>query len=82
MPLVERTSAQQPPPPPPISVEVLTPRASFTDNIDLEIKVRQHRHLEVINLEDPSRTVVARITVQPHAQFPWHTHPGGRSSST
>ena len=30
----------------------------------------------VLNMPDPSRTVVARITVQPGAQFPWHTHPG------
>lgn len=27
-------------------------------------------------MRDLSRTVVARITVQPGAQFPWHTHPG------
>ena len=27
-------------------------------------------------MTDLSRTVVARITVQPGAQFPWHTHAG------
>jgi quercetin dioxygenase-like cupin family protein len=26
--------------------------------------------------KDPSRTVTARITVQPGAAFGWHTHPG------
>ena len=30
----------------------------------------------VVDMPDLSRTVVARITVQPGAQFPWHTHPG------
>ena len=31
---------------------------------------------DVLDLRDLSRTVIARITVQPGAQFPWHTHPG------
>jgi quercetin dioxygenase-like cupin family protein len=31
---------------------------------------------EVLHVPDLSRAVVARITVQPGAQFPWHTHPG------
>jgi len=31
---------------------------------------------DVINVSDPSRIVTAKITVQPGAQFPWHTHPG------
>jgi hypothetical protein len=30
----------------------------------------------VLNMRDLSRTVIAKITVQPGAQFPWHTHPG------
>jgi quercetin dioxygenase-like cupin family protein len=30
----------------------------------------------VVKAKDPSRTVVARFTVQPGAQFPWHTHAG------
>lgn len=30
----------------------------------------------MINVQDPSRTVVARFTVQPGARFPWHTHVG------
>jgi quercetin dioxygenase-like cupin family protein len=30
----------------------------------------------VIKAKDPSRTLVARFTVQPGAQFPWHTHAG------
>jgi quercetin dioxygenase-like cupin family protein len=31
---------------------------------------------DVVNMRDLSRTVIARITIQPGAQFPWHTHPG------
>ena len=31
---------------------------------------------DVLNMRDLSRSVVARITVQPGAQFPWHTHSG------
>ena len=30
----------------------------------------------VVQVDDPSRTVVVRYTVQPGAQFPWHTHYG------
>jgi quercetin dioxygenase-like cupin family protein len=59
----------------PIAVELLTDRAVFTDDIDLKVKTNDGRS-EVVKVEDPSRMVVARITVQPGAQFPWHTHPG------
>src|SRR5215204_2751676 len=70
-------SAAQQPPPPPIATEVLTPRSVFTDNVDLKLKNKlDGRATEVVNVKDPSRTVVARITLQPGAQFPWHTHPG------
>jgi quercetin dioxygenase-like cupin family protein len=69
------SAAQEPPPP--ISVEPLTGRAVFTDNVDLQIKDKlDGKATEVVNVKDPSRTVTARITVQPGAQFPWHTHPG------
>lgn len=62
---------------PPIAVELLTDRAVFTDDIDLQLKVKlDGTATNVINSKDPSRTVVARVTVQPGAQFPWHTHPG------
>lgn len=70
-------SAAQQPPPPPIAVEFLTPRSVFTDDIRLMFKLMQHRgKTHVVNVPDPSRTVVGRWTVQPGAQFPWHTHPG------
>jgi quercetin dioxygenase-like cupin family protein len=64
-------------PPPPIATEFLTGRAVFTDDVDLKVKFKlDGRATGVVNADDPSRTVVARFTVQPGAQFPWHTHPG------
>jgi quercetin dioxygenase-like cupin family protein len=63
--------------PPPIATEFLTGRAVFTDDVDLKIKIKPDGEAtQVVNARDPSRTVVARFTVQPGAQFPWHTHSG------
>jgi quercetin dioxygenase-like cupin family protein len=73
--------------PQPITSEPLSGRAVFTDDVDLKLKVkldgknsrghhRRHGQRLVVNVKDPSRTFVARFTVQPGAQFPWHTHPG------
>jgi quercetin dioxygenase-like cupin family protein len=70
-------SGAQEPPPPPIATEFLTGRAVFTDDVDLKIKIKPDGEAtQVVRAEDPSRTVVARFTVQPGAQFPWHTHRG------
>jgi quercetin dioxygenase-like cupin family protein len=69
------SGAQQPPPP--ITSEVLTGRAVFTDDVDLKLKFKLDGEATgVVNAQDPSRTVVVRFTVQPGAQFPWHTHAG------
>jgi quercetin dioxygenase-like cupin family protein len=55
----------------------LTGRAVFTDNVDLKLKTKlDGKATDVVKVKDPSRTVTARITVQPGAQFGWHTHPG------
>jgi hypothetical protein len=62
---------------PPIDVEMLTPRSEFTDDVSGQFKVKlDGQATNVLNMSDASRTAVARITVQPGAQFPWHTHPG------
>jgi quercetin dioxygenase-like cupin family protein len=69
------SAAQEPPPP--IATEFLTGRAVFTDDVGVKLKNKlDGKATGVVNAEDPSRTVVARITLQPGAQFPWHTHPG------
>src|ERR687889_90663 len=69
------SAAQQSPPP--IASELLTGRAVFTDDVDLKLKIKRDGHAtDVVKAEDPSRTLVARYTVQPGAQFPWHSHAG------
>jgi quercetin dioxygenase-like cupin family protein len=70
------SAAQQTPPP--IATEFLTGRAVFTDDVDLKLKIKPQDGgpRTVVHSKDASRTLVARFTVQPGAQFPWHTHPG------
>jgi len=69
------SAAQEPPPP--ISTELLTGRATFNADVGLKLKNKlDGEATEVAKAKNASRTVVARITVQPGAQFPWHTHPG------
>ena len=64
-------------PPPPIAAEPLTARSVFPDAIDMKLKLKSHDGgTAVIKVDDPSRTVVVRYTVQPGARFPWHTHYG------
>jgi quercetin dioxygenase-like cupin family protein len=63
--------------PPPIVIETLTPRAVFTDDVAMQARLKlDGEQTGVINIEDPSRMVTIRVTVQPGAQIPWHTHPG------
>ena len=69
------SSAQTPPPP--IATELLTGRAVFTDDVRLKAKIKlDGMKTRVANVWDPSRTVVGKFTVQPGAQFPWHSHRG------
>lgn len=63
--------------PNPIEVELLTSRATFTDDVAVQIRNKFDGHgTDVINLRDASNIVIARLTIQPGAVFPWHTHPG------
>ena len=63
--------------PPTITVEPLSGRAVFTDNVDLKFKIKlDGKKTDVANLKDPSRTQTAKITLEDGARFPWHTHPG------
>jgi quercetin dioxygenase-like cupin family protein len=64
-------------PPPPIAAEPLTARSVFPDQIDMKLKLKSHDGgTTVVNVDDASRTVDVRYTVQPGARFPWHTHYG------
>jgi quercetin dioxygenase-like cupin family protein len=64
-------------PPPPITADPLTARSVFPDEIDMKLKLKHPGGgTMVINVDDPSRTVDVKYTVQPGAQFPWHSHYG------
>ena len=61
----------------PIAFELLTPRSVVVDDISLKFKIKLDRDAtNVVGVKDPSRTVVLRYTVQPGAQFQWHSHAG------
>ena len=64
-------------PPPPIASEPLTARSVFPDEVEMKIKLKHPGGgTMVVNVGDPSRTVDVKYTVQPGAQFPWHSHYG------
>jgi quercetin dioxygenase-like cupin family protein len=66
-----------PTPPAPITVEPLTPRAAFTEQTAMQFRLKlDGRSTDVIKTSNPSHVVTTKITVQPGAQFPWHTHHG------
>jgi quercetin dioxygenase-like cupin family protein len=70
-------SAAVDPPPPPIAGEQLGLRSVSPDAPDMKIKLKSHHGgTTVIHVDDPSRTVVVKYTIQPGARFPWHTHYG------
>lgn len=52
-------------------------RASFTDDVSAQFRVKlDDRATEVINVDDPSDVVTARIAVDPNGPMGWHTHSG------
>src|SRR5215207_6149254 len=67
------SAAQEPPLP---VATPLTDRAGFTDNVDLKFKVKLDDEVTRVKVKKPSRTVVVSFTLEPGAQFPWHTHRG------
>lgn len=61
----------------PIFIESLTGRYPFTDQVAVQMRIKlDGRATNVVNTADPSNVTTLRITVQPNARFPWHTHPG------
>lgn len=68
--------AAQEVPPPPIATELLSGRSVFPDNVDMLLRLKTDGGTEVVKVDDPTRTVTARFTIQPGARFPWHTHAG------
>jgi quercetin dioxygenase-like cupin family protein len=69
-------SAQAEPTPTPVAIEVLTPRAAFTDDASMQLRLKDGHGTNVIKASDPSNIVTTKVTVQPGAQIPWHTHSG------
>ena len=70
-------TAHADPTPTPVAVEVLTPRAAFTDNVAMQTRIKLDGHgTDVIKSADASHVVTTQVTVQPGAQIPWHTHHG------
>jgi quercetin dioxygenase-like cupin family protein len=70
-------AAHADPTPTPIAIEVLTPRAAFTDGVAMQTSLKLDGHgTEVIKSSDASHVVTTKVTVQPGAQIPWHTHHG------
>jgi quercetin dioxygenase-like cupin family protein len=52
-------------------------RGSFTDEVGIKFGVRNPGGKnEIIQVADPSETVVQRILVGPGGQTGWHSHPG------
>src|SRR5262245_742137 len=65
------------PTPQPIAGEQLGNRSVFPDEVEMWIKLKSHDGgATVVKVDDPSRTVVVKYTIQPGARFPWHTHYG------
>jgi hypothetical protein len=61
----------------PITVELLTPLAEFTDDVSILIRNKfPDRRTDALNVRDGSNIATVRVTFQPGAVFPWHTHPG------
>jgi hypothetical protein len=75
--LLSGGTAHANPTPAPVAIEVLTPRAAFTDDVSLQARLKLDGHgTEVIKSPDASRVVTTKVTMQPGAQVPWHTHHG------
>jgi len=61
----------------PIGVEMLSQRHALTDNVSGQIVIGvDGRAQSTVEIDDFSMIATARITIQPGAMFPWHTHPG------
>jgi len=61
----------------PLQVELITPISEFTDDVAIQVRNMFYgRGTDVMNLSDASNIAVAKVTIQPKAVFPWHTHPG------
>ncbi|MBX0295981.1 hypothetical protein [Haloarcula nitratireducens] len=60
-----------------LSVDVLAPHATFTDEVGMALGVTfEQGGDEAAFVRDPSTVVFARVTLDPGGTTGWHTHPG------
>ncbi|QIO21262.1 cupin domain-containing protein [Haloarcula sp. JP-L23] len=60
-----------------LSVEVLAPHATFTDDVGMALGVTfEQGGDEAAFVRDASTIVLARVTLEPGGTTGWHTHPG------
>jgi hypothetical protein len=65
------------PPVDPVTVEFITPRSAFTDDVSINIEVAPDGEpTQQLDIPNPTRVVTVRITLQSGAAFPWNIHPG------
>ena len=75
--LYSGTAQAEPTPPAPVVSEALTPRAAFTDDASMQVRLKvDGRGTNMIKTADLSHIVTNKVTVQPGGQIPWHTHHG------
>lgn len=51
-------------------------RGNFSDAIDAKFRIRTDGRTKVVQVDDPTQMVMAKITIAPGGALPWHTHPG------
>jgi len=61
----------------PITIEPLTSRSSLPDAVSGQLRVKEAGGATTtINMANLSKVITAKVTLQPGATFPWHTHSG------
>ncbi len=54
----------------------LLARGSFSDPINLKLRLEGDRGTDVVHVNEMGDMVMSRITIQPNSSLPWHSHPG------
>ena len=57
-------------------VSTLLARGSFSDPIDLKLKLAGYHGTNVVHVNEMKDMVMSRITIEPNRSLPWHSHPG------
>jgi quercetin dioxygenase-like cupin family protein len=57
-------------------VSTLLARGSFSDPIDLTVRLKGDHGTNVVHVNDMGDMVMSRITIPANRSLPWHSHPG------